>query len=190
MVNLARKIKNLTNDFTNVEVIRYFINNDTEYLIYSLNEIDESGYTKLYASKIIGTKACIITDNDEWTLIKEIIKEIVRNNRDGSELNIVDLDESSLDDITLQDTRVFKLQGNLVNLLAENKSVKFKEPEPVTTEIADDINDEIEEVSLDYEELYKEQIEKNKELELEIDSLEEQVDKYKELIDKIKEMVE
>ena len=150
MVNLARKIKNTTNDFTDVEVIRYFINNDTEYLIYSLNEIDESGYTKLYASKIIGTKACIITDNEEWTLIKEIIKEIVRNNRDGSELNIVDLDESSLDDI----------------------------------------NDKIEEVSLDYEELYKEQIEKNKELELEIDSLEEQIDKYKELIDKIKEIVE
>ena len=76
MVNLARKIKNLTGDYTDIEVIRYFTNNDTEYLIYSLNEIDESGYTKLYASKIIGTKACIITDNDEWTLVKEIIKEI------------------------------------------------------------------------------------------------------------------
>lgn len=189
MINLARKIKNSTNDFTNIEVIRYFINNDTEYLIYSLNEIDESGYTKLYASKIVGTKACIITDNDEWTLIKEIIKEIVRNNRDGSELSIVDLDESNLDDITLQDTRVFKLQGNLVNLLSENKNVKAKE-ELLEDQIDESVETEIEEVSLDYEELYKEQLEKNKELELDIKTLEEQVDKYKNLIEKIREMVE
>lgn len=192
MVNLARKIKNLTNDFTDVEVIRYFINNDTEYLIYSLNEIDESGYTKLYASKIIGTKACIITDNDEWTLIKEIIKEIVRNNRDGSELNIIDLDENALNDIVLQDTRVFKLQGNLVNLLSENKKVKEKIKEVPEEEIEEETEEEpeIEEVSLDYEELYKDQLEKNKDLEAEIDSLEEQIDKYKEIIDKIKEIVE
>ncbi len=184
---MARKIKNLTDDFTDVEVIRYFVNNDTEYLIYSLNEIDESGYTKLYASKIIGTKACIITDNDEWNLIKEIIKEIVRNNRDGSELNIIDLDENNLNDIVLQDTRVFKLQGNLVNLLSENKKVKQS-----VTIIPDEAEEEpeIEEVSLDYEELYKEQLEKNKELEQEINSLEEQIDKYKEIIDKIKEIVE
>ena len=172
---MARKIKNLTNDFTDVEVIRYFINNDTEYLIYSLNEIDESGYTKLYASKIIGTKACIITDNDEWTLIKEIIKEIVRNNRDGSELNIIDLDENALNDIVLQDTRVFKLQGNLVNLLSENKKVKEKIKEVPEEEIEEETEEEpeIEEVSLDYEELYKDQLEKNKDLEAEIDSLEE-----------------
>ena len=185
---MARKIKNLTNDFTDVEVIRYFINNDTEYLIYSLNEIDESGYTKLYASKIIGARACIITDNDEWNLIKEIIKEIVRNNRDGNELNIIDLDEDNLNDIILQDTRVFKLQGNLVNLLSENKKIKENVIAIPEEEIEED--EEIEEVSLDYEELYKEQLEKNKDLEAEIDSLEEQIDKYKELIDKIKEIVE
>ena len=188
MVNLARKIKNLTGDYTDIEVIRYFTNNDTEYLIYSLNEIDESGYTKLYASKIIGTKACIITDNDEWTLVKEIIKEIVRNNRDGSKLNIIDLDEDNLNDVILQDTRVFKLQGNLVNLLSENK--RIKKETTINSEEKIEEEPEIEEVSLDYEELYKEQLEKNKDLEVEIESLEEQIDKYKELVDKIKEIVE
>ena len=94
---MAKKVKNIDGEYVDLEVIRYFMNNDVEYLIYSLNEIDESGYTKLYASKIIGSKACIITENDEWNLIKEIIKEIVRCNRDGSELNIIDLDENNLD---------------------------------------------------------------------------------------------
>lgn len=118
-----RKIKNASNETIGIEVIRYFTNNNIEYLIYSLNEIDESGYTKLYASKIIGTMACIIDDNEEWNLIKLIIKEIVKSNRDGSKLNVIDLDEENLNDIILQDTRVFKLQGNLVNLLSENRNV-------------------------------------------------------------------
>ena len=184
---MARKIKNTNGDYVEIEVVRYFVNNDTEYLIYSLNEIDESGYTKLYASKIIGTKACIITDNEEWNLIKEIIKEVVRCNRDGSDLNIIDLNEDNLNDIILQDTRVFKLQGNLVNLLQENK--KIEEPITVIPE-ENEPQEEIEEISLDYEKLYKEELEKNKLLESNNETLPEQIEKYKEIFDKIKEMVE
>ena len=174
---MAKKVKNIDDEYVDLEVIRYFMNNDVEYLIYSLNEIDESGYTKLYASKIIGSKACIITENDEWNLIKEIIKEIVRCNRDGSELNIIDLDENNLDDIILQDTRVFKLQGNLVNLLSENKKVV----EPTIEEMLDEPVEEI--LEENYEELYKLELEKNKELE-------NQLNEYKSIIDKIKEIVE
>lgn len=177
MVILAKKVKNIDDEYVDLEVIRYFMNNDVEYLIYSLNEIDESGYTKLYASKIIGSKACIITENDEWNIIKEIIKEIVRCNRDGSELNIIDLDENNLDDIILQDTRVFKLQGNLVNLLSENKKVV----EPTIEEMLEEPVEEI--LEENYEELYKLELEKNKELE-------KQLDEYKSIIDKIKEIVE
>lgn len=191
MVALARKIKNTNGDNVDLEVIRYFINNDTEYLIYSLNETvgsgDEVGYTKLYASKIIGTKACIITDNDEWNLVKEIIKDIVRCNRDGRELNIVDLNEDNLDDITLQDTRVFKLQGNLVNLLSENKKVKDEItfiPEDAET------SQEIEDVDLDYEQLYKHELDKNKQLETEIESLKNQLNQLREIVNRVKEIVE
>ena len=50
--------------------------------------------------------------------------------------------------------------------------------------------EEIEEISLDYEKLYKEELEKNKVLESNIETLTEQIDKYKEIFDKIKEMVE
>ncbi len=177
---MARTIKNINEEKIDVEIIRYFINNDTEYLIYSLNEIDNSGYTKLYASKIIGNKACIITDEEEWNLIKNIIKEIVRNNRDGSELSIIDIDENNLDDILLQDTRVFKLQGNLVNLLSENKKVFNKQEE----------KEEIEEIELNYEDLYKESIEKIKKLEETIDELNKKIADYKIIVDKIKEIVE
>ena len=174
---MSRTIKNVNKDDISIEVIRYFVNNDIEYLIYSLNETDSSGYTKLYASKIIGNKACIITDEEEWNIIKKIIKEIIKNNRDGESLSVIDLNESNLDDIYLQDTRVFKLQGNLVNLLSDNKKIEQKN---------NDL-DEIEEIDLNYEELFKNEQEKNKKLELELESLKEELNKYKEIFDKIKE---
>ena len=177
---MSRTIKNVNKDDISIEVIRYFVNNDIEYLIYSLNETDSSGYTKLYASKIIGNKACIITDEEEWNIIKKIIKEIIKNNRDGESLSVIDLNESNLDDIYLQETRVFKLQGNLVNLLSDNKKIEQKN---------NDL-DEIEEIDLNYEELFKNEQEKNKKLELELESLKEELNKYKEIFDKIKEIVE
>ena len=184
---MARTLKNIDNEKLDVEVIRYFINNNNEYLIYSLNEIDDSGYTKLYASKIIGTKACIITDDDEWNIIKQIIKEIVRNNRDGSELSVIDIDENNLDDVILQDTRVFKLQGNLVNLLSENKKVAKSENKAI---VESSYEEELEDIEINYEEMYKSSLEKIEELVKQNESLTDKLAQYQSIIDKIKEMVE
>lgn len=171
------KIKNIEQDSLDIDVIRYFMNNNIEYLIYSLNEIDNLGYTKLYASKIIGAKACIIEDNEEWNIIKEIIKQIVRCNREGNTLELIDLPEQNLNDIILQDNRVFKLQGNLVNLLSENKKIKNINSGIIELELIEETKDE------DYFQLYQKELEKNKQLE-------EQIVNYKNVINKIKEIVE
>ena len=175
---MTRIMKNINNDELNIDVIRYFTNNDIEYLIYSLNEIDNSGYTKLYASKIIGNKACIISEEEEWNLIKQIIKEVVKSNRDGSKLNIVDIDENNLNDIILQDTRVFKLQGNLVNLLMENKK------------IVDIKEKNIEQTTTDYEKLYNDSLAKIDDLEKTIEQLNEKIIELNNIVEKIKEIVE
>lgn len=173
------KIKTVDNEFIQAEIIRYFSIDDNEYLIYSLNESDDAGYIKLYASKIIGSKACIITDNDEWDIIKQIIKDVVRCNRDGSKLEIMDLDEDNLNDIILQDTRVFKLQGNLVTLLSENKNVIKKHAE-----------EEIIDETIDYEALYNEQIEKNNQLTEQVSILESKIELLQNKIDNIKELLD
>jgi len=191
-------MQNINGENVEIEVVRYFINNETEYLIYSLNEIDSAGYTKLYASKIIGNKASIISDEEEWNLVKEIIKQVVKCNRDGSPLEIIDLNENNLNDIILNDTRVFKLQGNLVNLLSENKKVKEEIiQEPVTEEIDDDFQEftqptieplleTIEEEPIDYEQMYNDLLVENQTLKQEIESLKElqgKIDKIKEILD-------
>ena len=68
------------------------------------------------------------------------IKDIVKNNRDGNPLNIIDLNEEDLENITLEDNRIFKLQGNLVNLLSENKN---KPEEPMIDDIVEEVEEEI-----------------------------------------------
>ena len=179
-------IKNINGEDVELEVIRYFTNNDVEYLIYSLNEIDDAGYIKLYASKIVGNNASIISDEEEWNLVKEIIKQIVKNNRDGSALDVIDLNENNLNNVTLVDTRVFKLQGNLVTLLSENKNIK-EEDNVINEEIEieTDVLEELEEPS-DYEKLYNDLLIENENLKQEIVELSE----FKEKIEKIKEMLD
>lgn len=140
---MKNSIKNIDDENLEVEVIRYFINNDIKYLIYSLNEIDSQGYTRLYASKIVDNKAIIITDDEEWDLIRQIIKQIVKNNRDGSNLEIVDIDEAELRDITLLDARLFRLQGNLVNLLSENKNFVKSSTADLEDETIKDTSEEL-----------------------------------------------
>lgn len=187
----SRTVKNKNQEPLQIEVIRYFSNNDHEYLIYSLNENDEAGYTKLYASKIVDNVAHIISNDEEWLLIKEIIKDIVKNNRDGSPLNIIDLNEKNLENVVLEDTRVFKLQGNLVNLLSENKQVE--EPtifEEVVEEPEEIIEETIEEEQADFEELYQNEMTKVEALENKIQELEQQLQDAQHKLQAIKELVE
>lgn len=179
-----RNIANIAGNGLECEIVRYFEKDGNTYLIYSLNEMDEVGYVKLYASKIIDDHARIITSDEEWSFVKDIIKEIVRNNRDGELPGVKDLNENKLDSVILEDNRVFKLQGNLVNLLMENKIVE-EEPEEIEEEIeeAEEIPDV--EIKDDYETLYGEMITKNELLENRISVLEQELEEYKAKLDRI-----
>ena len=178
-----KNMVSITGNNFDCEIIRYFEAENNQYLLYSLNEIDEVGYVKLYASKILENSAISIEDEQEWSFVKEVIKEIVRNNRDGVDPEINDLDESNLDNVLVEDSRVFKLQGNLVNLLMENKKVVSNfVSERFEEEIDNDVlmvdNEEIEEpsevdYSLENEEVNEEIPELEEYEEPQVDELEE-----------------
>ena len=73
-------ISNLQGESGLVNVVRYFLNNGSEFLIYSLNEVDESGYTRLYVTKLNGVDGNYTADtlNDtEWADVKNLVKVIV-----------------------------------------------------------------------------------------------------------------
>ena len=87
----------------------------------------------------------------------------------------------------MQDTRVFKLQGNLVNLLSENKKIV----KPQKKEIIEfSYEEELEDIELNYEDMYKKSLEKIEELVKEKEELKEKIEEYQSIIDKIKEIVE
>lgn len=184
-----RNIANIAGNGLECEVVRYFEKDGNVYLIYSLNEMDEVGYVKLYASKIIDDRARIITSDDEWTFVKDVIKDIVRNNRDGEIPDIKDLNENKLDRITLEDNRVFKLQGNLVNLLMENKIV---EPEEEIEEFEEEEEvEEIPDVEIqdDYESLYNDMVTKNELLENRMADLERELEEYRNKLASIEQIL-
>lgn len=116
-------INNLQGENGVANVVRYFNNNGSEYLIYSLNEVDE-GYTRLYVTKLNGVDgiytANTLNDN-EWNEVKNLVKLIVKANKEGSKIPVQDLNPSKIQSITLNDKKIFKLNTPLVDDLAKNK---------------------------------------------------------------------
>ena len=117
-------ISNLQGETGLVNVVRYFLHNATEYLIYSLNEVDEAGYTRLYVTKISGVDGMYNADtlNDtEWAEIKNLVKVIVKANKENMPVPVQDINPKKITNITLKDKKIFKLNTPLVNDLAANK---------------------------------------------------------------------
>ena len=116
-------ISNLQGENGLVNVVRYFNNNGSEYLIYSLNEVDESGYTRLYVTKLNGVDGMYTADTlneNEWNEIKNLVKIIVKSNKEGMPIPVQDLNPKKINNILLKDKKVFKLNAPLVNDLSAN----------------------------------------------------------------------
>ena len=119
-------ISNLQGESGLVNVVRYFSNNGAEFLIYSLNEVDESGYTRLYVTKLTGSEGNFNADtlNDaEWADIKNLVKVIVKANKEKLPVPVQDLNPRNIKNIVLKDKKIFKLNTPLVNDLSANQPV-------------------------------------------------------------------
>ena len=173
-----RNILTISGGELNCKIVRYFERDGQTYLIYSCNEEDDAGYVKLYASKIVDNRAKTIDDEEEWLGVKDTIKEVVRNNRDGLVSNITDLEEKALDNIVLEDNRIFKLQNSLVTLFSENKKVS-------KIDIDDPIIEDFIEEKPKYKGLYDKASQRILEMDQRIDELETDLNKYKDKINKI-----
>ena len=127
-------VRNAQGESTTISVIRFFRLNGAEYLLFSLNEIDDGGYIKLYVCKVVGEQAVSITDDIEWNLIKDTIKDIIKMNKDNLPLPIVDINVGKLNNIQIVEEKVFKLSETFINLLGANKKVEETTISPETSE--------------------------------------------------------
>lgn len=108
-----------------VGVVRLFKHNETVFFIYTLSEKDASNYVKLYVTKVnmSNLQSVVITDENEWASFKEIMKTIIKNNRNNAPLEVVDLDAKAIENITVYDPKVFKLSEEMTNFLQMNKNL-------------------------------------------------------------------
>ena len=101
---------------------------NTNYFIYSMHEIDEKNYVKLYIVKIMNIidKLVVIPvkDKKEWATMQDMIKVIIKDLQDKKEDYFKDLDFNDLHGITLPDAKSFKMDTNLLNKLLEDVSEK------------------------------------------------------------------
>lgn len=163
-------IKNFDNS-VEIDVIRYFKYNNTNYLIYTLNEIDEKGFVKLYIVKIMKQFNLLIAktikDEYEWKQIQQMVKELVTELKNNKLNEFIDLDISNLDNIIIKEARYFKLDKKLLNILIK-KEEQDKEQDlnnlPTMEEISPIPITEINYEMDDYKKMYFELKKDNEEL--------------------------
>ena len=115
---------------TVVDAIRYFKDQDTNYFIYTLGELDNQAYQISYVTKVEDGKGQLL-NNDEWEKIKELIKYIVRESKIAQD-TIEDKSFQELEGIDVLYTKPFKLPMSSTNLLRVQNIVQEKvelEPE-------------------------------------------------------------
>ena len=108
-----------------VGVVRFFEYNETAFLIYTLSEVDANNYVKLYVTKVNldNVQSITITEENEWNLFKDVMKEIIKNNKNNIPLQVTDLNPQVINNIVIYDSKVFKLNSEMVNFLQMNKKV-------------------------------------------------------------------
>lgn len=138
------------NNRVQVDVVKYFRHNYTNYFIYTANETDEKGFIKLYVIKVMKALGSFvaynITEEDDWQTLQQVVKQLIKQIKQGDINEFEQLDYNSITDIKIQDARFFKLDPSLVNILSTDfNSIEIKE-----------INNELLEINIveDYEALY------------------------------------
>jgi len=188
---------NQNNQPLEIEIIRYFKVNDKKYLIFTLEEKDEQGYIKVYVSKILGLNGTLaaydIIDETEWASVKDLVKKIIKANREGEALEIEDLSLERLNNIKINGQQVFKLISNLIELLGSNISAKADDtedmlpPAPKEEQISNEATSTVGTVSPEPER--KEETSSDTESSI-TDSSSEYQKLYKDLFDRYQELLE
>ena len=177
---------------TKVDIVRYFLNNENRYLIYTLGEKDETGYIKLYVSKMEYNplKAVSITDDEEWSRIKDLIKTTIKENQKNSTLSIIDLNYSDIEGIEVVDSKIFKLVDNMVEILASNKKLFEDYSDVVLDNDSEDETDGGNSDNISYKELYFKEVENRKLVEEDLNKAIEIIEAFRDKVKEINKLLE
>lgn len=117
-------ITNEDNTKMSVDIVRYFKYKNDCYLIYTMNEVDEKGYLKLYLVKVmeeLGFPVVYnIRDDKEWASMQGIVKKVLKEIKSNKKKLLVDLDYNGIQGIKVANPRSFKLDQKLAKILSNH----------------------------------------------------------------------
>ena len=121
-------IKDVNNQIIDATLVRFFKYKNTNYLIYTFNDIDEKGFVKLYLVKIMKQFnewiAKTIKDEEEWKRMQLIVKNILKEIKNDNIESFIDLNISDIQNIKIKEARYFKLDKKLMQMLSVDKSTE------------------------------------------------------------------
>ena len=133
-------------------------------------------------------RAVSITDEEEWAKIKDLIKTTIKENQKKASLSIIDLNYSDIEGIEVEDSKIFKLLDNMVEILASNKKL-FEDYSDVVldNEVKEDSpNDED---STNYKELYFKEVENRKLVQDDLDKAIEVIEAFRDKVSEINKLL-
>lgn len=110
------------------EKIRYINYKEYNYFIYTLNEIDEDGYQKLYMNKLSNGEEDIISEL-EWEELKLVIPSIVKQIKTNNITDFEDLEISEIQTINLDYSKPFKLKNSIVDSIKKEEHINKMDEE-------------------------------------------------------------
>ncbi len=113
----------LTSNGVPVQLIRYFSNENKNYLIFTKEtDADAQGYVTIHISEVTndnGLSAIVVDDQ----ISKDIIKKITNANKNNLPLDIIDLDYNIIDGINILGDKAYKVLPNYVEILSKNQPI-------------------------------------------------------------------
>lgn len=162
----------------------YYYSNNNYYLIYTTKEIDENGYVVLYIAKIVreavqnpsdsGLVGIKVTDEEEWKNVQTDVSKILEDKKNKTNSAVHYLDSKNLVDLKIKNSRIFRLRPDIMK---ESLGIEL---ESFDKEVNNNLDNQD---FMDYKTKYLEQLNRVKELEIEISD-------YKQKISNIKNILE
>lgn len=145
-------ITNSDNTKMSVDLIRYFRFKNDCFLIYSMGEVDEKNYKKLYLVRImeeLGFPVVQTIKNEaDWSSMQSIVKKVLKELKKNKKSMTIDLNYHEIEGIKIVEPRFFKLDSSLVELLASNYSFDNDASSESVMSIQDDALESIDQTIL------------------------------------------
>ena len=114
-------MKIVKKDGSTIELIRYFEFEGKKILIFSNDQlVDEEGHAIIHICSINNNIATAV-ETDDMDIVRNAIKNIVKENRNDLPLSIIDLNYNNLNEIEILSDWPLKMMPNYIEIMKENQ---------------------------------------------------------------------